>query len=136
LRPNPRSKPRIPLSRSRSLATSSLRPLSRARSSCDSSDFTCTALYQPVLTTCAIARASFRPVLTGGALVVARSCRVSSSTTGRLALACRRVHRYLCHAAGKRASVVKGSWRGWAGACLGGEATSAASCCIQGWREG
>jgi len=54
-----------------------------ARSSWDSSDLTWTARNQPVRTICAIARASVRSVLTGMALVAARSCRVSSSTTGR-----------------------------------------------------
>jgi hypothetical protein len=42
---------------------------------------------RPVRTICAIARASVRPVLIGMARMAARTCRVSSSTTGRPAAA-------------------------------------------------
>ena len=67
-------------STSRSLACSSLRPTSRARTSCAGGDLQCTGRNQPIRSSWAMPRASLRSVLTIMAESAALTCRVSSST--------------------------------------------------------
>ncbi len=68
-------------STSRSLACSSLRPTSSARTSCAPGDLRCTGRNQPIRSSWAMPRASLRSVFTTIADSAAFTCRVSSSAT-------------------------------------------------------
>jgi hypothetical protein len=70
-------------STSRSLACSSLRPTSSARTSWASGDLRCTGRYQPMRKSWAMPRASLRSVFTTMAESAAFTCRVSSSTASK-----------------------------------------------------
>ncbi len=71
--------PRTLSSTSSSLPCSSLRPTSKARTSCAGGDLRCTGRYQPMRSSRAMPRASLRSVFTTMAESAAFTCRVSSS---------------------------------------------------------
>jgi hypothetical protein len=80
--PKPRRMPRRLLSTSRSLATSSLRAVSRARISCTAGALTWTGRNQPMRISCAMPRASFLSVFTVIAWSAALTWRVSIKIAG------------------------------------------------------
>src|SRR5690349_15303363 len=79
----PRKIPRMLSSTSRSLACSSLRPTSSARTSRAGGDLRCTGRYHPIRKSWARPRASLRSVFTTIADSAAFTCRVSSNTASR-----------------------------------------------------